>query len=186
MRKCVGAQALPTANFLEIAAIWKFFHTFLEFFTKFGNFVPILDFFLAIFGTFWNFLLILLEILAIYICRDHAFFAAICVPPKFDRHKFVSFLMSVRMSQKTAPIKSSGKSHQNTHKKQYLLRNWQRNTNGMTSYESKWKRDSNWSLWIQMFPQCRSEVDSISQFCLSVCLPTEVLWLSVYPQDPIL
>jgi hypothetical protein len=35
-----------------------------------------------------------LEFLAIYACRDHALFAAICGPPKSDCGKFVSFLMS--------------------------------------------------------------------------------------------
>ena len=48
--------------------------------------------FLAIFGPF---LLILLQFLIIYACRDHAFFAAMCGPQISARGEFVSFFMSV-------------------------------------------------------------------------------------------
>ena len=77
MKKDECMRALPAAKFEGIAAILEIFH----------NFVPISDLLVH----FLPFLEILLQILAIYTCHDHALFAASSGPPKSNCCKFVSF-----------------------------------------------------------------------------------------------
>ena len=83
-----GRTGTARGKFLRNCGNFLTFHIFCWFFI---NLVPILDFL----GTFLPCLLLLLQILAIYTCRDHALFAVICGPPKSDRGKFVYYFMSV-------------------------------------------------------------------------------------------